>query len=79
MEVYNAIIQAVSTVGFPIVCCLIMIKNNNDLQNAHREETDNLRKVIENNTLSITKLYEKIDTLIDTVKKWKRGVTNGRY
>jgi len=69
MEVYNAIIQAVSTVGFPIVCCLIMIKNNNDLQNAHREETDNLRKVIENNTLSITKMYEKIDALIDAVKR----------
>ena len=69
MEVYNAIIQAVSTVGFPIVCCLIMIKNNNDLQNAHREETDSLRKVIENNTLSITKMYEKIDALIDAVKR----------
>lgn len=69
MEVYNAIIQAVSTVGFPIVCCLIMIKNNNDLQNTHREETDNLRKVIENNTLSITKMYEKIDALIDAVKR----------
>lgn len=68
MEVYNAIIQAVSTVGFPIVCCLIMIKNNNDLQNAHRKK-QTTRKVIENNTLSITKLYEKIDTLIDTVKR----------
>lgn len=69
MEVYNAIIQAVSAVGFPIVCCLLMMKNNKEMQNTHRHETDDLRKVIENNTLSITKLYEKIDTLIDTIAK----------
>lgn len=69
MEVYNAIIQAISTVGFPIVCCLIMMKNNKDIQETSSKETENLRKVIENNTLSITKLYEKIDTLIDTIKK----------
>jgi hypothetical protein len=33
----------------------------------HKDETDTLRGVIENNTNSITKLYEKIDALIDLV------------
>lgn len=61
---YTDIVQAVSTVGFPIVCCLLMMKNNRDMQTTHKEEIDNLRQVIENNTLSITKLYEKIDGLI---------------
>lgn len=69
MEVYNAIIQAVSTVGFPIVCCLLMMKSNKEMQDANAKKEESLQSVIENNTLSITKLYEKIDTLIDTINK----------
>ena len=69
MEVYNAIIQAVSTVGFPIVCCLLMMKNNEEMQDVDAKKEERLQSVIENNTLSITKLYEKIDTLIDTINK----------
>lgn len=69
MEVYNAIIQAVSTVGFPIVCCLLMMKNNKEMQDVNAKKEESLQNVIENNTLSITKLYEKIDTLIDTINK----------
>ena len=69
MEIYNAIIQAVSTVGFPIVCCLIMMKNNKEMQDANAKKEESLQSVIENNTLSITKLYAKIDTLIDTINK----------
>jgi len=69
MEVYNAVIQAVSTVGFPIVCCLLMMKNNKEMQDANAKKEESLQSVIENNTLSITKLYAKIDTLIDTINK----------
>lgn len=69
MEVYNAMIQAVSTVGFPIVCCLLMMKNNKEMQDANTKKEESLQSIIENNTLSITKLYEKIDTLIDTINK----------
>ena len=69
MEVYNAIIQAVSTVGFPIVCCLLMMKNTKEMQEEDAKKEESLQSVIENNTLSITKLYEKIDTLIDTINK----------
>ena len=69
MEVYNAIIQAVSTVGFPIVCCLLMMKNNKEIQNVNAKKEESLQRVIENNTLSITKMYAKIDTLIDTINK----------
>ena len=69
MEVYNALIQAVSTVGFPIVCCLLMMKNTREMQDANTKKEERLQSVIENNTLGITKLYEKIDTLIDTINK----------
>ena len=69
MEFYNAMIQAVSTVGFPIVCCLLMMKNTREMQDANTKKEERLQSVIENNTLGITKLYEKIDTLIDTINK----------
>ena len=69
MEAYNAVIQAVSTVGFPIVCCLLMMKNTKEIQDANTKKEESLQKVIEDNTLSITKLYEKIDTLIDAINK----------
>ena len=69
MEAYNAIIQAVSTVGFPIVCCLLMMKNTREMQEANTKKEESLQKVIEDNTLNITKLYEKIDTLIDAINK----------
>ena len=69
MEAYNAVIQAVSTVGFPIVCCLLMMKNTKEIQDANTKKEESLQKVIEDNTLNITKLYEKIDTLIDAINK----------
>jgi hypothetical protein len=57
MDTYNTIISSISSIGFPIVCCLIMFKNNQTLQDTHKE-------VIDNNTLTITKLYERMETLI---------------
>jgi hypothetical protein len=41
-----------------------MFKNNQTLQDTHKEEIDKLREVIDNNTLTITKLYERMETLI---------------
>ena len=45
----NEIMQYISSVGFPIVMCLLMFKQVNEL-----------RSVIENNTLVLTKLAHKI-------------------
>lgn len=51
----------VSTLGFPIVCCCAlfwyMIKHDKQ----HKEEVDRLAEVINNNTLTITKLVERMD------------------
>lgn len=68
METYQFIINAITTVGFPIVMCLILLWYVNKQNEAHRCEIESLRSVIENNTNSITKLYEKIDALIDMGK-----------
>lgn len=51
----------ISGVGFPIVCSLLMFWQNNELNKAHREETSELRKTIESNTLAIQTLINKLE------------------
>lgn len=45
--------------GFPIVCCGVMFwyMIKKDIQ--HKEESENMRKAIENNTLVIQQLVDK--------------------
>ncbi len=45
----NEIMQYISTIGFPIVMCLLMFKQVNEL-----------REVIQNNTIVLQKLVQKI-------------------
>ena len=61
------IIQAISSVGFPIVCCLIMFKQTQTANDNHKQEIEQLKKVIDKNTIQVTKMYEKIDTLLDYI------------
>lgn len=67
----KVLLDAVSVVGFPIVMCLIFIyyvkylndtnrDQINQLQAQHRQETSELTKAVENNTLALTKLIDKI-------------------
>ena len=69
---FNTVIQAISTIGFPIVMCIVVCfyvkyiidKNAEQLQeitNKHKEESKEMTKAIENNTIALTKLMEKLD------------------
>lgn len=60
MDITN-VIQAISTVGFPIAMCLILmwyIKSNDD---NHKEEMDKITDALNNNTIALTKLASKLD------------------
>lgn len=59
----------ISSIGFPIVACIFLYKQNVNQAEQHKQEIDRLSQVIENNTLSITKMYEKMDALIDLLSK----------
>lgn len=70
--VMNEIISLVSSVGFPIVACIyisfyVKTQTQNyredikELQKDHREEISQLSSVLENNTLAIQKLCDKLD------------------
>lgn len=68
----NEIVQLISSVGFPIVACLLLgwfVKYQTDsyrsevkdLQKDHREEVQRMTEAINNNTLALTKLCEKME------------------
>ena len=63
MESYNFVIQAISSVGFPIVMTLVMVYILYKVENNHREEMTEMMKSLENNTLAITKLTERLEGL----------------
>lgn len=57
---FNTIIAAISTVGFPIVFCIMLWKTNRDTQSAHETEVKNLMSSIDKLTLAIQRLFDKI-------------------
>lgn len=56
----DALITAISTVGFPIVMCLILFWRMDKDDTRHKEETDKLSDVINNNTIVLEKILTKL-------------------
>lgn len=70
----NDIITAISTLGFPIVACIGMgwyvkyqTDNNNqevsEMRKEHKQEIDKVTKALNDNTLVIQKLCDKLDKI----------------
>lgn len=70
---YSTILQAITTVGFPIVMCGVMAWYVKDTTDKHRQEITNLNsqhkqemtqvtEAINNNTLVIQKLCDRLDS-----------------
>jgi len=68
----SSVMQAISTVGFPIACCLgmgwyvkyITDKNREEvdrLNEQHRTEIAEVTTAINNNTVALTKLCERLE------------------
>lgn len=55
------IVQIIGSLGFPIVCCMVLFKQNQDLIASHKQEMDKITESINNNTIALTKLCEKIE------------------
>lgn len=60
---WNAVIQLISTLGFPIVCCIALFWYMIKQRDMHKEEINELKKSIDNNTIILTRLYEKLGDL----------------
>lgn len=70
----NDIITAISTLGFPIVACIGMAwyvkyqtdsnnKEVSEMRKEHKQEIDKVTKALNDNTLVIQKLCDKLDKI----------------
>lgn len=59
--------QMISNVGFPIAMCLIVFYYMTKHDEQHKEENDNLRTTLEDNT----KVLSELSTLIKTLTNGK--------
>jgi hypothetical protein len=68
----DAILTAIGSFGFPVVMCIVVCfyvkyiidKNSEQLEHIteqHREETKEMTKAIENNTVALTRLLERLN------------------
>ena len=56
----NTIIQLVTTLGFPIVCCIALFWRMIKSDENHKEEMEKLSEALNNNTLAINKVNERV-------------------
>lgn len=57
----STITQFVSTLGFPIAVCLICFWYINKREEQHKEEISELAKAINNNTIVMQKLVDRLE------------------
>ena len=62
MEITN-ILSAISSVGFPIVACIALFWKNHKDDERHEEQSNKFNETVNNNTVALVKLAEKISYL----------------
>ncbi len=59
----QAIIQAVSTLGFPIVMCAALLYYLNLERESHKEEMESMKEALDRNTVIMTELKEMLSVI----------------
>lgn len=62
---FNSILQAITTVGFPIVMCLILMWYIKYISEEHKSETDKFTEALNANTSALNKLCNKLDLEVE--------------
>ena len=61
----GTIVNIISSVGFPIACCVYLIYINNKNEEKHADEVEKLRQTVENNTKAMIRLCNKLGVDVD--------------
>lgn len=59
----TVISDVITSLGIPIAFCIYMIWKEMKTDAKHQEQIDELRKVVEMNTLTVQRLADKLDRL----------------
>lgn len=57
----QTILTAISSLGFPIVCCLIVLYMYWKSDQMHKAEVDKLSEAVQNNTVVMQKILERLE------------------
>lgn len=57
----NGIVQVIQSVGFPIAMCLALAWYVKYQQDENKKTLENLTTVLNNNTIALTKISEKLE------------------
>lgn len=57
----QAILTAIGSVGFPIVCCIYLVYSHQKENERTLAEVERLRETVDNNTKVMIKLCERMD------------------
>lgn len=52
--------QLIGSLGFPIVCCGVLFYHMFESDKQHKEEMEKLSEAVNNNTIALTQLTDKI-------------------
>lgn len=63
----KAVMQVISTIGFPIAICLILLWFIKDILEKHKEETDKFTESLNNNTLVLQRVCDMLSVKKDEV------------
>ena len=61
VELWGALLNAISSVGFPIVVAGCMFWKMNEQDKDHKEELARVTEAINNNSLALQKLVDRLD------------------
>ena len=65
----NELSTLISTLGFPMGMCLIMCYYINKINDAHKEESDKFAEALNNNTVVLQKLCDRLDSEVNVDDK----------
>lgn len=82
---YNEILQAISTVGFPIAMSVAMgvfikhlieshQKEIKEMTETHKEESDTMKEAVMNNTMAIQRLTDYLMREEDHERNWTKDL-----
>lgn len=57
----NEVVTLITNVGFPIGLTLILLWYIYDSNNKHKEEIDKMSEALNNNTVALTKLIDRLE------------------
>ena len=58
-------VELISTVGFPIICCIMLMKNNMETMDFFKTNSNKMNESLDNNTKVLTELVILIKRGLD--------------